>query len=144
MAHNCEFNRGVRVTCSSLERKLRGSNHSPVKSDTVLPTAYHRCDIFSKRAVLPGRNDAEMGPANSLHDSTYHSEYNKRFHLIDFLPIVPLVFWFHIYCDSFYYFYNQITILTTLKRKNVMANGTFSGVGVKPQVFSGPSHQIER
>ena len=32
------------------------------KSDTVLPTARHRCDISSKGAVLPGRNDAEMGP----------------------------------------------------------------------------------
>ena len=49
-----------------------------VKSDTVLPTARHRGDISSK-AVLPGRNDAEMGPANSLHASTYYSEYNERF-----------------------------------------------------------------
>ena len=37
----------------------------------ILPTALHRCDISSKGAVLPGRNDAEMmGPANSLHAST--------------------------------------------------------------------------
>ena len=27
-----------------------------------------------KGAVLPGRNDAEMGPANSLHASAYYSE----------------------------------------------------------------------
>ena len=32
-----------------------------VKSDTVLPTACHRCITSSKGAVLPGRNDAEMG-----------------------------------------------------------------------------------
>ena len=51
----------------------------PVKSDTVLPTARDRCDISSKGAVLPWRNDAEMGPANSLHTSAYYSEYNKRF-----------------------------------------------------------------
>ena len=32
-----------------------------VKSDTVLPTARHRCDISSKDAVLPEGNDTEMG-----------------------------------------------------------------------------------
>ena len=36
---------------------------------TARPTAWHRSDISSKEAVLPGRNDAEMGPANSLHAS---------------------------------------------------------------------------
>ena len=35
----------------------------------------------SKGAVLPGRNDAEMGPAHSLHASAYYSEYNDRFDL---------------------------------------------------------------
>ena len=57
------------------------ANGSPPlrKSDTVLPTARHRCDISSKEAVLPGRNDAEMGPANSLHASAYYSDYTKRF-----------------------------------------------------------------
>ena len=53
-----------------------------IKSDTVLPAARHRCDISSKGAVLPGRNDAEMGPANSLHASAYYSEYNERFDLM--------------------------------------------------------------
>ena len=66
---------GRAVTRSSLEREVRGSNLGPVKSDTVLPTARHRCSISSKGAVLPGRNDAEMGPANSLHASAYYSEY---------------------------------------------------------------------
>ena len=51
----------------------------PVKSDTVLPTARHCCDNSSKGAALPGCNDAEMGPANSLHASAYYSEYNERF-----------------------------------------------------------------
>ena len=48
----------------------------------VLPTVYHRCDISLKGAVLPGRNDVEMGPANSLHASAYYSEYNERYDLI--------------------------------------------------------------
>ena len=73
---------GRAVTRSSLEREIRGSNLGPVKSDAVLPTARHRCNISSKEAALPGRNDAEMGPANSLHASAYYSEYNKRFDLI--------------------------------------------------------------
>ena len=41
----------------------------PIKSDIVLPTARHRCDISSKEAVLPGRNNVEMSSANSLHAS---------------------------------------------------------------------------
>ena len=40
-----------------------------VKSDSVLPEARHHCGISSKEVVLLGRNDAEMGPANSLHAS---------------------------------------------------------------------------
>ena len=64
-------------TRSSLEREVWGSNLGPVKSDTVLPTARHRCDISSKGAVLPGRNDAEMGPANSLHALAYSASTMK-------------------------------------------------------------------
>ena len=60
---------GRAVMRSFLEREVWGSNLGPVKLDTVLPTARHRCDISSKGAVLPGRNDAEMGPANLLHTS---------------------------------------------------------------------------
>ena len=48
----------------------------------MLPAAHHRCNISSKGAVLPGRNDAEMGPVNSLHASGYYSVYNERFDLI--------------------------------------------------------------
>ena len=48
----------------------------------VLPTARHRCDISSKGAVLPRRNDAEMGPDNSLHALALCSKYNKKFDLI--------------------------------------------------------------
>ena len=48
---------------------------------TVLPTARHRCNISSNGAELPKRNDAEMGPANSLHASAYYSEYNERFNV---------------------------------------------------------------
>ena len=73
---------GRAVTRSSLEREVWGSNLGPVKSDTVLPTARHRCDIYSKGAVLPGRNEVEMDPANSLHASAYYSEYIERFDLL--------------------------------------------------------------
>ena len=52
---------------SSLEREVWGSNLGLVKSYTVLPTASHLCDISLKEAVLPECNDAEMGPANTLH-----------------------------------------------------------------------------
>ena len=60
---------------------VSGAGGLRFKSDAVLPTARHRCDISSKGAMLPGRNDAEMGPANSLHVSAYYSEYNERFNL---------------------------------------------------------------
>ena len=74
---------GRAVTHSSMEWEVRGSNLGPVKSDTELPTARHLCDISSKGAVLPGRNDAEMSSANSLHASAYYSEnYNETFDLI--------------------------------------------------------------
>ena len=52
---------------SSLEREVWGSNLGPIKSDTVLPTARHRCNNSSKKVSLSGRNDAEMGSTNSLH-----------------------------------------------------------------------------
>ena len=51
------------MTRSSLEREARGSNLGLVKSDIVLQTARHRCDISWKGAALPGRKDAEMGPS---------------------------------------------------------------------------------
>ena len=43
---------GRAVTRSYLEREVRGLNLGPVKSDTLLPTARRRYDIFSKGAVL--------------------------------------------------------------------------------------------
>ena len=43
---------GRAVTSSPLEREVLDSNLGPVKSDTVLPTARHRCNILSKGAVL--------------------------------------------------------------------------------------------
>ena len=77
---NTAWEVGQAVTRSSL-KQVWGSNLGPVNSDTVLPTVRYRSDI-SKEAMLPGRNDAEMGPANSLHASVYYSEYIERF---DFL-----------------------------------------------------------
>ena len=70
---------GQTATHSSLERDVRGSNLWLVKSETVLPTAGYRCNISLEKAVLPERNDAEMGLANSLHALAYYSEYNERF-----------------------------------------------------------------
>ena len=58
---------GRGVTGSSLEREVGGSNLGPVKLDTVLPMAGHRGNISSNKAMLPRRNDEEIGPANSLH-----------------------------------------------------------------------------
>ena len=46
-----------------------GSNLGPVKSNTVMPTARHRCGISLKGAVLLGSNDEEMSSANSLDTS---------------------------------------------------------------------------
>ena len=37
------------------------------QTNTVLPTARHRCNISSKGAALLGLNDAEMGRAKLLH-----------------------------------------------------------------------------
>ena len=74
---------GRALTRSYLEREVRSSNLGLVKSNTVLPTARHRCGISSKGAVLPECNDAEMDLANSLHASAYYYiEYNERFVLI--------------------------------------------------------------
>ena len=50
------------VTRSSLDREVRSSNLGPVQSDTVLPTASHRCDISSKGAGLSGRNEEGWAP----------------------------------------------------------------------------------
>ena len=65
---------GRAETRSFLGREVWGSNLWPVKLNTVLQTVRHRCDISSKEAVLPRRNNAEMGPTNSLHVSAYYSE----------------------------------------------------------------------
>ena len=73
---------GRALTRSSLEREVKSSNLGPVKSNTVLPTVRHRCNNSSKGAVLPGRNNAEMDPANSLHALVYYIKFNERFDLI--------------------------------------------------------------
>ena len=40
-----------------------------IKSTTEKPIARHRCDVSLKGAVVPERDDTEMGPDNSLHIS---------------------------------------------------------------------------
>ena len=58
---------GRAVMYSSMKQEIRGSNFGPVKLDAVSPRAGHLRDISSEEAVLPGLNNAEMGPVNSLH-----------------------------------------------------------------------------
>ena len=64
----------------------------PVKSDSLLLPAHHRCDISSKGAVLPvdamtpemlpvDAMTPEMGLASSLHSLVYYSEYKESFDL---------------------------------------------------------------
>ena len=45
------------------------STPSLVKSNKMLPMTRYHCNISSKGAALPGRNEGEMGLANSLHAS---------------------------------------------------------------------------
>ena len=65
---------GRAVMLSSVEREVSSLNLGRVKSDTVLPTVRHRCDISSKEAVLPGCNDPDMGPQTrcTLRRNTAH------------------------------------------------------------------------
>ena len=69
---------GRAITRSSLEQDFWGSNLGLVKSDTVLPTLCHRCDISSKEAVLLGHNDTKLSPVNSLHALVYYNKYNVK------------------------------------------------------------------
>ena len=56
---------------NSFVSEAGGLNLGQAKLDTVLPIARHRCQISSEGegAVLPGRNDTEMGLAKSLRAS---------------------------------------------------------------------------
>ena len=57
--------------------------HSVANHDS--PTLQH---FFEGSCVAHRRNDAEMGPANSLHASASYSEYNEKFDLIRTKDIV--------------------------------------------------------
>ena len=46
-----------------------------------LSTFAKTCFISSNRAVLPGRNNAEISRANLLHFEAEYSEYDERFDL---------------------------------------------------------------
>ena len=52
----------ISVNALVLAREVCSSNLWPVKSNTELPTAHHRCNVYSKEPVLPGHSCAEMGP----------------------------------------------------------------------------------
>ena len=78
----CYWPVGRAATRSSLLWEVRDLNLGPVKSDTVLPTARHRCNISSKGVVLLGRNDAEMGPQTRYTLRRTTASINERFDLI--------------------------------------------------------------
>ena len=114
---------------SSLEREVRGSNLRPVISHTVLPTAHHCCDIFSIEAVLPGRNDPEMGPDNSLHASAYYSEYNERFDINQLIKS---------------FLKTKNTCLKVLLSKSILLNGSRGFGKYKPSIMQPTLCHIER
>ena len=67
-----------------------GSNYlGQVKSNIDLPTTRHHCDIFSKVAVWPGRNNAQISPANTLH-LRYNNEYNEKFDVVVICTVLYL------------------------------------------------------
>ena len=49
------------VTRSSVEREVWDSNLELIKSNTVLPTARHRCNIYSKGAVFKDGSTVRYG-----------------------------------------------------------------------------------
>ena len=57
-----------------------GVQTTPNPSGIDVPGVANSSPSLSK-AVLPERNDTEMGAANTLQTSAYYSEYNKRFGL---------------------------------------------------------------
>ena len=68
---------GRTVLHSSLRERLRFKSRS-IKSDTELPRVRQSSDISLKGAVLPERNDAEMGPANSIVLSSARGQHYFR------------------------------------------------------------------
>ena len=57
-------------------------------------------------AALHGRNDAEIGPANSLHASAEYSKYNERFDLMNSnnFALVQKNYLFKFECDKKQFF----------------------------------------
>ena len=83
-----------------LKREIWGLNREPVKLDTILPTALHRCDVFSKvlSCFASRRNDSEITSklvTSFLHWShvTSYSKYCIMQDLI-WLEILTLIFFF--------------------------------------------------
>ena len=60
--HLTDFNSNTQASGSSRNAFVSGAGGLRFKSNTVLPTACHRCYVSSKEALLPGRNDSEKGP----------------------------------------------------------------------------------
>ena len=71
---------GRAVTRSSTEREV--GQISGQSSQTVLPTARYCGNIFSKGAMLLGRNDAEMGPQTHYMLQRNTTSMNKNLILI--------------------------------------------------------------
>ena len=70
-------NRAVTRLCLSESSEVQTSGRSN-QTQCCQPPATVATFLLNV-LVLSGRNDAEMGPANSLHASAYYSEYNERF-----------------------------------------------------------------
>ena len=65
---------GRAATRSSLEGNVWSSNFRPIKSDSVFKGSPPLQYFSGRSCVACRRNDAEMGPANSLHAPTLYSE----------------------------------------------------------------------
>ena len=76
------------VTCLSLEREVWDSNLGPVKSDTMLPTARHRCEISSKGAMLSTGAMTQKGAPPT--------RYTLR--PITASIMKDWIWWFHLWC----------------------------------------------
>ena len=63
-------------------------------------------------AVLPGRKDAEMGAANSLHVSAYYNEYTE---------LLFLIWWWKITGNCKYSKYPTCWIFQRLEQRRVPA-----------------------
>ena len=75
---------GRAVTRSSQEREvdLRFEFRAGQIGHSVANGSPPLQHFFERKYAARRRNDAEMGPANSLHASAYYNEYDEKFDLV--------------------------------------------------------------